>query len=419
VQHAAILSIGSELALGRVIDTNAPWLAARCAALGIRTVRQLTVADDRAPLRTALAHAVVDVDVLLITGGLGPTDDDLTRQALADAAGQPLVDDPASRAQIAAFFARRNRDMPPQNTVQALRPASATPIENTCGTAPGIRMALGSVAVFALPGVPFEMHAMFEREVAPVLAAAARGAVLRSRDLHTYGVPEPEVGARLADLMQRGRNPEVGTSADLGVITVRINAAADTPAAADDLLDAAEAEVRHRLGSAVYGRDGATLAAAVGAALVARGRTLATAESCTGGLIGQLLTETPGSSAYYVGGIVSYANEIKQNLLGVASDVLATHGAVSEPVAAAMARGARAACGADYAVAVTGIAGPGGGTTEKPVGLVCIGLATPNAVDAATYHFGSDPPRHAIRLRAARMALHRVRQALLAVRSES
>jgi len=404
-----IISIGTELTLGRAIDTNAAWLAAQLAALGVRARRHVTVPDESAAIASAALQAAQSADLVLITGGLGPTDDDLTRQALAAAAGVELQLHPRSLDALRVFFANRRREMPERNTIQAMVPRAAVVLPNTCGTAPGFRIDIAGTPCYALPGVPFEMRLMFQREVAPRVRAGGGGAVLSSRVLHTFGWGESDVGQAITDLMQPGRNPEVGTTADGGIVGIRINATAPDSSAATSLLDAAEAEIRGRLGQIVFGRDDDTLAGVVGSLLLSAGVTVATAESCTGGLIGKLLTDVSGSSRYYAGGIITYSNEAKTALLGVARSTLAEHGAVSEPVAREMARGVTEAFGTDYGVSVTGIAGPTGGTAQKPVGLVFIGLHGPESTLVKERRFGSDPPREVIRLRAARTALNLLR----------
>ncbi len=413
MRDAWIVSLGTELTLGQTVDTNASWLARQLAAVGLRCAEMRTVSDDLAPIVNTLRAAAAQARVVLVSGGLGPTDDDLTRDGLAQAAGVETELCPRSLETIRAFFATRGREMPDRNRVQAMIPVGARAIDNTCGTAPGVRMKLGNAEIFALPGVPFEMKEMFRRDVAPVIRAIGGGAALLSRTIRTYGLPESTVGEKLRDLMTRGRNPEVGTTANLGEIGVRINAAAPSAPAAEQLLDQTEAQIRTRLGSAVYGRDADTLASAVGALLRARSATLALAESCTGGLIGALLTDTAGSSDYFLGGVISYANAAKQALLGVRAETLETHGAVSEPTAIEMAAGARDRLGADFAISVTGIAGPGGGSPEKPVGLVYVGLAAADGVTAKPYQIGAASPRDVIRNWAARAALNELRRRLL------
>ncbi len=411
--RAWIVSIGTELTLGQSVDTNAAWLAQQLAGLGIRGERHVTVPDDLSAIADALAQAADACDLIIATGGLGPTVDDLTRQALAEAAGVELEIDPASLARIRAFFERRRRAFPERNQVQALIPRGGRAIENLCGTAPGIFIELNGTPCYALPGVPFEMKEMFTRDLLPHVRAAAAGRALRQRRLNCFGLGESDVGEHLRDLMAPDRNPQIGTTAELGVIGVRINAQADTAEMGDALLDQTEAEIRTRLGKTVFGREDDTLASVVGQQLVARGETLGTAESCTGGLIAKMLTDTPGSSAYFVGGAVTYSNELKQQLLGVPAETLARFGAVSAPVAQAMAHGARDRLASTYALAVTGIAGPDGGTTDKPVGLVFFGLATPVGVTVREIRFGSDSPREVIRARAAHAALNLLRLELV------
>lgn len=413
MRHAWVISSGTELALGQTVDTNTAWLAAQLAALGIRTQRHITVPDDAEAIRDAVLQAASACDVILLTGGLGPTDDDLTRQALAAAAGVELELHPPSLEHLRVFFAGRGREMPAANVVQAMLPQSATVLPNTCGTAPGFRLALNGTPCYALPGVPFEMRAMFEREVAPELQRLAAGAIVLSRTLQTFGLGESDLGERIRDLMVRGRNPEVGTTAGFGLVGIRINADAPTHSAADALLDQTEAELRKRLGSIIFGRNSETLASVIGTLLVSSGRTLSTAESCTGGLIGTLITGIAGSSTYYRGGAITYANEAKVDVLGVDPTELQQHGAVSDVVAGALARGAAGRFGTDYALSTTGVAGPTGGTPDKPVGLVFFGLHTPAETTTYKRLFGSDAPREAIRLRAARTALNLLRLELL------
>jgi nicotinamide-nucleotide amidase len=347
---------------------------------------------------------------------LGPTEDDLTRAALAEAAGQELVLDPASYEQIRGFFAARQRAMSASNEAQALRPAGGRALRNPVGTAPGLFVEIAGTPFYVLPGVPHEMRELFALHVAPALRALGGGRVVRSRTLHTFGTGESIIGERIRDLMQRGRNPEVGTTAKLGVISIRINATAAAPEAAAALLDQTELELRSRLGEWVFGRDDETLASAVGELLAARGATLALAESCTGGLIGALLTDVPGSSRYFRGGVVAYANELKRDLLGVPGADLEQCGAVSDVVARQMAEGARLRLAASIGLSVTGVAGPGGGTTEKPVGLVYVGVADAAGAIVHELRLGETTPRDVIRNRAAQSALNAVRLRLIGAR---
>ena len=417
--NAALLSVGNELICGQTVDTNAAWLARRLAEAGVRVLLHVTVPDEAAAIRAELARACAQADLVLVTGGLGPTEDDLTRQALAEAMGRPLVLSPRHAGQIRCFFSERNLSMPEANLVQAMFPEGSTPIDNTAGTAPGIRAACGQATVFAMPGVPREMKVMFDRDVMPWIRRRARGAVILSRTLNCFGEGESSIGERIRDLMRRDRNPLVGTTASRGVIGIRVHARGESPAQAADLLDRACAEIRARLGDLVFGEDDATLADAAAALLIEQRRTVATAESCTGGLIARSLTDVPGSSAYFIEGVVAYANAAKTRWLDVPDELLAAHGAVSPQVAEAMVLGCRRRSGADLALSVTGIAGPTGGTDAKPVGLVYIGLADAAGAVVTEHRLGSFLSREEIRDRAARIALNRLRLWLLAHRAQA
>lgn len=413
VPSAWTISSGSELVRGRSLDTNAAWLARRLAELGVPCARHVTVGDDLDDLCAALQQAAENADCVILTGGLGPTADDLTRAAFARVSGEPLELDAPSLAQIEAFFAARHRPMPERNKLQAMLPRGASAIPNPTGTAPGIRLWAGTAELFALPGVPHEMKVMFEADVAPALARLSQGQMLRYRCLHCYGMSESEIGTHLHDLMARGANPDVGTTASAGTIGIRIHAIGASTSQADEMLHLTEMEIRRRLGVVVFGKDDETLASVVGRLLKEAGKTLVTAESCTGGLVGTVLTDVPGSSAYYLGGVISYSNALKQQLLGVVAADLEQHGAVSEVVAMQMAVGARERFRADYALAITGIAGPDGGTTDKPVGLVCFAIADPQKTAVRTAHFGADSPRAIIRERAVGTVLNWLRLLLL------
>ncbi len=411
---ATVISIGTELTLGQSVDTNAAWLSRELASVGVRCGRHATVSDSLDDICEEMRLSAARSDVVLITGGLGPTEDDLTREALARVSGGALREDAAALEQIRIFFVRRGREMPDRNRVQALCPAGGRLLENRNGTAPGVFVSIGRTACYAMPGVPSEMKAMFAEQVLPNLRAMGGGRTLRTRLLHTIGLPESELGARIADLMARGRNPEVGTTADIGAIGIRINADAATTSEADAMLDETEREIRRRLGVVVFGADSDTLAGVVGAQLAARGATVCTAESCTGGMIASALTDTPGSSAYFLGAVVTYANEAKHDLLDVPSAMIAAQGAVSATVAEHMAVSARRRFRATYALSSTGVAGPAGGSPAKPVGLVFVGLAGPSGVRSWEHRFGEDSTRAVARLRAVRTALGALRAALLA-----
>ena len=411
--QAILLSIGDELALGQTVDTNTAWLAAQLASLGISTRLHETVSDDRGLIAASIGWASTKADLILISGGLGPTEDDLTRQALADALDVELIEDTESMRTLEAFFRGRGYAMAERNRVQAYCPAGATMIPNPAGTAPGIRATLNGSEVFVTPGVPREMKAMFNASVLPYLQSQAGTAqTILTTKINTFGLGESDVAERLGDLMQRDRNPTVGTTVSHGLCSVRVRAEFDDTRKAQAELDATVAQVEAQLGPIVFGRDEETLQSTLIQMLVKRGLTVATAESCTGGMIGALLTEVPGSSAAYLGGWVTYSNKLKASQVGVSTTVLEEHGAVSQPVVAAMAEGARANSGADFAVSVSGVAGPGGGTPDKPVGTVWLALAGPDGTVARCARLVGN--RNSIRDRAAKCALQMVRLTLLA-----
>lgn len=409
---AEILSIGSELTWGKNLDTNSCWLSERLAENGIEVGWHTTVSDDEADMLDAFRIAGKRSGLVIMTGGLGPTDDDLTRQVLANLAGVPLIQDDASLAVIEAMFAKRGRPMNASNRLQALFPQGATPIGNPNGTAPGIWMEHQGTIFAAMPGVPKEMFPMFTDDILPRLRQKfpARQAVVH-RSLRCFGAGEAAIAEKLGDLIRRGRKPEVGITASEATITLRITAIADSPAAAEAAIAPDEVFIRERLGELVYGEESETLQDAVARLLVQKQKTLSTAESCTGGLVSHLLTEYAGISEVYLGGVVSYSNAAKESLLGVPAELLREFGAVSPEVATSMARGCRERFGSDLAVAITGIAGPGGATPTKPVGLVHVALAHDGGVDLAQYNWAAD--RSSVKLRSAKTALNLIRLRLL------
>lgn len=407
----ALLSVGDELVLGQVEDTNASWIARALQRIGAMPGERRTVADDRAALARAIGELASGHRALIITGGLGPTLDDLTREALGDIVdpGAALVEDPAGIEHLRGWFERRGRAMPVSNLRQAMRPPSARLLANPNGTAPGIAARAGACEIFCLPGPPNEMRPMFEAAVAPALSDPTQ--VVLTAALHTIGLGESAIAEQLGPLMQRGREPSVGTTASDGIVSIRVRATGEA-SAARAALDATVAECRARTGAIIFGSDGESLAAVVGGMLAARGATLATAESCTGGLLGAFITEVAGSSAWFRGGFVTYENARKVADLGVRDATLAAHGAVSHETAIEMARGALARTGATVALSTTGVAGPGGGSDAKPVGTVFVAVAVAgDAVYSRRFHFPGD--RTTVRRRTAHLALACARFALL------
>jgi nicotinamide-nucleotide amidase len=408
--NAVILSVGDELVLGQTVDSNSAWLSARLAACGVMTLYHQTVADDLDATAKAIRAAAAAAPLVILTGGLGPTDDDLTRQALARLMRRPLVLHPPSLAKIRKFFKTLGREMPPSNRIQAMYPRGAQMLKNDWGTAPGLKAKLGRSTFYAFPGVPREMMSMFTHHIEPGLARGS-GRCILTRTLHTFSAGESTVAGLLGDLMDRRRNPVVGTTVSGGIVSVRIRSDFATRREAAQHLDATDAESRKRLGELLFGSDGVALEEVVGDLLRKAGRHLAVAESCTGGLLAKMVTDVPGSSAWFAGGWVVYSNALKHQALDVPMSLLRRYGAVSKEVACALAEGARRKSGADYALALTGIAGPGGGTKDKPVGTVWIALASKQGrtgkINVECFRFPGD--RGMVRDRAAKTALNMLR----------
>jgi nicotinamide-nucleotide amidase len=410
IKRAGIVSIGNELLNGRTIDTNAAYIAGRLRAISMSVVGVHAVPDEEAAIERALTLATSEADVVVATGGLGPTDDDLTRQAFAGFLGVALTLRPDLLEKIRNFFNRRGIDMPERNSIQAHIPQGAEAIENEMGTAPGIRAQKNGKLLFALPGVPTEMRHMLETRVLPELSRRAGGQAIVVKRLKCFGAGESRIAELIGDAMRRGRNPLVNCTMHAGVITLEVVATAGTRADAEPMAEGEARSLRAALGDLVYGVEDQTLAEVTGESLARRGRTLAVAESCTGGLLSTLITDIPGSSRYFTYGWVTYSNEAKQRELEVPVDLIESYGAVSAPVAGAMARSARRKAGTDYAIAITGIAGPGGGSEQKPVGLVYIAVDSRHGTDTSRHVFSFD--RSSVRLRAAQTALNILRRTL-------
>jgi nicotinamide-nucleotide amidase len=412
---AIILSIGDELVLGQTVDTNSAWLSQQLATIGCDVVAHITVSDDQRGIEQAILESVGRCDFLLISGGIGPTPDDLTRQALATVMNVPLELDARWLERLQAFFTRLGRPMPESNQIQAMLPRDTTIIDNPNGTACGIDAhyisgdQITRCRILVMPGVPKEMKAMFAASVLPIIAQSDAASCILSRTLHTFGLGESWVSEKLGSLMERGRNPSVGTTVSGGMVSIRINARFGREQAQREL-DATTQACRDALGDIIFGEDDDTLPSVVAQMLTSSRTTVATAESCTGGLLAKMLTDIPGSSAYFTHGWVTYANEAKI-LLGVPKELIDQYGAVSEQVAATLALAAAVQGKSDYALAISGIAGPTGGTPEKPVGTVCIALAHAQNTPARTFRFPGD--REMIRDRSAKMALTMLRFHLL------
>jgi nicotinamide-nucleotide amidase len=419
-----ILSIGDELVLGQTVDTNSAWISSQLAAVGCAVRAHVTVPDDQAEIEAAIRDAAGKSRFVIVSGGIGPTEDDLTRQAMAAVMDVPLEENAVWMKQLESFFTARGRPMPPINRIQAMIPRGARMIFNTAGTAAGIDADLtvdGHAArVMVVPGVPKEMKIMFARDILPVVREIRGGAVILSRTLHTFGLGESAIAEKLGPLMKRDCNPSVGTTVADAFVSLRVNSRFPSIDIATDAMEQTVGECHAALGDLIFGADSQTLPQMVGQLLEAdplareHRPALATAESCTGGLLGKMLTDIAGSSNYYRQGFITYANEAKTDLLGVPAELIAAHGAVSEPVAIAMAAGAAKRAGVPYALSITGIAGPGGGLPEKPVGTVWIAMTVGGAAaktSARVFHLAGD--REMIRDRAAKMALTMLRYQLL------
>lgn len=372
-----ILSTGDEVLTGMITDTNAAFLAEQAGSLGLEVVGHATVGDDRAMLEEIFRSVGERADVVLCTGGLGPTVDDLTTEVVAQILGASLKLDEAALAQMEALWKTRGRPMPENNRKQALIPEPAEVLSNPIGTAPGFTVKIARAQFFFMPGVPREMTRMFAEQVAPrVEKLRPEPSVFEVRVYRSFGLSESAADQLLQGIEDQNPGVKLGFRAHFPEIQIKLTVKGQDIAAAKARLSAASEEVVRRVGSYVFS-DGASIEAVIGEALKREKASLATAESCTGGLLGEMITSVPGASEYFDRGFITYSNAAKHDLLGVAPWIFTEHGAVSEPCARAMAEGARERARTTYALAITGIAGPGGGTPEKPVGTVYIALATP------------------------------------------
>lgn len=411
---AEVLTIGDELLRGEIVDSNKAFLAERLLRLDVETRWFASVRDDPADMRDAYLRAAERSDVVLVSGGLGPTRDDLTIGVLAETFGRKLVLDEASLEGMRAFFSQFGRSMAKSNEKQAWFPEGAEVLPNPIGTAPGCLLETGRAVFFCMPGVPRELHRMMDEQVMPRIAARARppgGAVVRATLLRTFGMGESTLDDELADIARDDPSVTLGFRTAFPDNYLRPVARGATAEEAEAKLRGVCDAIRRRLGPLVYGEgEEATLERVVVEALARAGRTLAVAESCTGGLLAERITSVPGASKVFQGGVVAYANAAKEALLGVPAETLAREGAVSEAVAVAMAEGARRRFGSDFAISTTGISGPEGGTPEKPVGTVWLGFASTEGAQAQEFLFPFDRLRH--RLVSTQVGLDWVRRTL-------
>ena len=388
-----LVNTGSELMLGRVLNTHQQWLCRRLADLGHVVTRQVAIADTGSEIQTAVREALSRADLVITTGGLGPTSDDITRELIAELLGKKLVENKDVLAHIENFFVQRNRPRPAKTSVETFVPEGAEVFLNQFGTAPGLAIQIESNAqgskskvqwLVMLPGPPRELRPMFDTQIVPLLQREFADEIFICRTLRSSGVGESRVQefveADLSPLVARGL--EVGYCARPGAVDVRLTASG---VGAEKIVSEGEAVVRKNLGAHIFGVDDDEIENVIVRLLTEQKKTLALAESCTGGNIAHRLTNVSGASEIFLGGVVSYANVVKEKFVGVRAETLQSHGAVSEAVAHEMALGAREKFGSDFALAITGIAGPGGGTAEKPVGTVFIALASAGGVEVKKF----------------------------------
>jgi nicotinamide-nucleotide amidase len=373
IDSAEIVTIGTEMLLGDLVDTNTAWISQRLAELGVGIYRHTTVGDNTERIVSALREAASRSALVVTTGGLGPTSDDLTNACIATLTGREMVEYPEAREHVDTMFARFGRQPTTNNYKQVMFPTGTELIPNPVGTAMGALVEWEGTLFATLPGVPTEMKTMFGETLEPLIRARSEGSIV-SKTLHFAGIGESALAERVQEFLD-ATDPTVAPLAGQGRVRLRITTRAATEKEAQEKIAPVEKEVIARLGDYFYGEDGETLEGAVARLLTERGATLALAESCTGGLLAKRLTDMPGSSAYFTEALVTYSNESKERLLGVPHALIVEHGAVSEAVAREMAEGVRRVSGADYGLSVTGVAGPDGGTEEKPVGLVFVGIS--------------------------------------------
>jgi nicotinamide-nucleotide amidase len=408
INSAEIITIGTEMLLGDLVDTNTAWLSSRLAALGVGVYRHTTVGDNRARIIAALGEAASRADLVITTGGLGPTSDDLTNECLSAVTNREMVEYPEAREHVDEMFRKFGRKPTLNNYKQALFPQGTRLIPNPLGTAMGALLEADGTLFATLPGVPSEMKRMFEETLEPQIRARSDGSIV-SRTLWFAGIGESALAEQVQDFLN-ATDPTVAPLAGQGKVRLRITTRAATQEEAEEKIAPVEKEILSRLGDYYFGEDDETLESAVGRLLKERGESLALAESCTGGLLAKRLTDIAGSSAYFKEGLITYSNGSKERWLGVPHEMLLEHGAVSEPVARKMAEGVRKISGADYGLSVTGIAGPDGGTEEKPVGLVFVGLSDEKGTFAEKLDLSAwARSREAIRERSANRAFDLLR----------
>jgi nicotinamide-nucleotide amidase len=391
MNSAEIITIGDEILIGQTVDTNSAWIGMQLNLLGVMVSRITSVSDRREEIKSALSEALGRTGLVLMTGGLGPTSDDITKETLAEYFGSKLVTDGEVLAVVTERLRKRNLELTDNNRRQALVPDNCTVLANHMGTAPGMLFNADGKIIISMPGVPSEMQHIMQEHVLPLVASRAGGRVIIHKNIMTYGTFEAKLAERLMIFEQElPREVRLAYLPAWGVIKLRLTGIGDDRNSISGMIDEQVRKLYSIIPDVIYGEDEATLEEIIGNLLLDNHLTLSTAESCTGGKIASLITSVPGSSAWFRGSVVAYDNSIKTSLLHVDPETIRLHGAVSEETAVAMARGIRKLTGTDYSVAVTGIAGPAGGTPEKPVGTVWIAVASYSGVVVEKHSFADN-----------------------------
>ncbi|MCS6874512.1 MAG: competence/damage-inducible protein A [Pyrinomonadaceae bacterium] len=408
---AEIIAIGSELLTPEKIDTNSLWFTEKLNELGVELRAKTIAGDEIEVIKDELKQALQRSDIIILTGGLGPTEDDVTRQAVAEAIQKPLIFDENLANTIREKFMKLNRPMPEANKRQAFVIEGSTVLTNEHGTAPGIFIEYNNKKIIVLPGPPRENQPMFESSVLPILRKDSGNRVIKKRVIRVSGMGESAVDEAIAPIYSGYQNLKTSILFNRSEIEIHLTVNANSIESAQKTLEEVTKKICEKLGIAVFSTNGETMEEVVGRLLKEKNKTLAVAESCTGGLISMRLTEIPGASSYFLQGVVAYANEAKVKMLDVAEELINRHGAVSAEVAEAMAKGVRERAGSDYGISVTGIAGPTGASPQKPIGLVFIGYADDKQAKSLKLILPGD--RHLIRWRASQAALDYLRRQIL------
>lgn len=409
-----IVTTGTELLLGQIVNTNTPFLSQRLNELGFDVLYHSTVGDNKIRMTEVMSHALHRSDIIITSGGLGPTQGDITKEVTSKLLNRPLALDEASVQNITEFFAKRNLIMPESNVRQAMLPADAIILKNECGTAPGVILEHDTKTIIHLPGPPQELEWMFERAVVPYLKKRFDfQGVIASRILHTYGIGESALEEKINDFIVSQCNPTIALLAKPGEVIIRLTAKSSTSTEAESLLTELEQKLRQRIADYIWGLDNDTLEANIGKILTEKQLTIALTESCTGGLITSRITDISGSSDYLIGSIVCYTNRIKTDFVNVPLQIITDYGAVSHQTASLLAAGIRQKFNATVGMGITGIAGPTGGTPTKPVGTVFIAIDGPLGIQCQHYTFSGQ--RTDIKYRVSQAALHMLRQYTLSL----